>query len=53
MITTEGGPAIPERLDRRQEAFDDTAWVRDALAAHHGQASSSRLTNDPGLTAGD
>ncbi|MFC4246072.1 1,2-phenylacetyl-CoA epoxidase subunit PaaA [Natribaculum luteum] len=53
MITTKGGPAIPDRLDRRQAAFDDTAWVRDALAAYHGQASSSRLTNNPGMTASD
>ncbi|RQG94830.1 1,2-phenylacetyl-CoA epoxidase subunit PaaA [Natrarchaeobius chitinivorans] len=39
-IRTEGGPAGQRRLDERRRVFDDTKWVRDALAAHNDRATN-------------
>lgn len=44
-IVTEGGPETRARLDRRRSAFEDTAWVREALAAY-STGTSTRFTND-------
>jgi len=45
------GPVTQARVGARQEAFEDSEWVREALAAHHGQVQG-RFSNGPQV-AGD
>lgn len=51
-IATEGGPAFWDRVNGRMAAFEENAWVRDALAAYHDQ-DQGRFSNDPATVAGD
>ncbi|GAB3036533.1 1,2-phenylacetyl-CoA epoxidase subunit PaaA [Natronobiforma cellulositropha] len=44
-IVTEGGPETQARLDRRRTAFEETAWVRDALEAYDG-TTANRFANN-------
>jgi len=50
-LVGEGGPAFAERVEARREAFEASAWVRDALGAYHGRAGD-RFSNEPGLEVG-
>lgn len=49
-IRREGGPTGRERLDERRAVFETTAWVRDALDAHH-ELTTGRVGRDPGAVA--
>lgn len=51
-VVTEGGPKTEERLTGRSTAFEDTAWVRNALSAYHGR-TAERFSNGTASTAGD
>lgn len=51
-ITTQGGPAFEERVAGRRSAFEENAWVRDALAAYHGEVQD-RFGNRPMASAGE
>lgn len=46
-IVSGGGPKTQERLQRRLEAFWDTAWVRDALKEYNGQETGRFSNNVP------
>ena len=50
-LAREGGPAFRERVEDRRRAFEETAWVRDALAAHHGR-ETDRFSNGRGTEVG-
>lgn len=51
-IMKNDGPMTTERLAGRRAAFEESAWVRDALEAYHGQRTG-RFSNDPVTSAGD
>lgn len=45
------GPVAGARLESREAAFEDTAWVREALAAHHRRHAQGRMDNSPAPAA--
>ncbi len=44
-IVSGNGPKTQQRLDRRRTAFEDTAWVREAMVAYNEDEKASRFTN--------